>query len=409
MGLKLVLSNFISSIKKEVYETFCLTVDILFHCMRGYTIPTYIDYCRLAIYHREMMAKHIGVKHYHTDDAEKMKHVKNLFGKEGDHTKFTYHNVEWHIIFDHLDCSNINHGQCKTLEKTNKRTKDAIRNGKIGLTDCQKIMEYRVKEFVFQYLVEGNAVRDDGTLDPICGKHRINDKILKQANTLMASPSWFSVFYDQQHNPSKPEYVDGCILKVKISNSKMKLFVSVGRVNVPKLIGKVFDDYISNTVIIVESIHYFKYCNYWRNRKKYIIGIGSIIIKKNTDKKKKGALELCMVTGIGMVNVSRGHSVKVIFGHPVTPMYDYVNGERNIRGYINKAIVCWKIEDVFSNAYYMHLCQSDKCVVVDDQIKHDWESISSVSLFWYLGVGKSETLGNPLMFFDNKMLHYRMR
>ena len=60
MGLKLVLSNYLNKMNIDLYKTICLTIDIWFHGFRGKK-DCRIDYCKLALYQRKMIAQHIGV------------------------------------------------------------------------------------------------------------------------------------------------------------------------------------------------------------------------------------------------------------------------------------------------------------------------------------------------------------
>lgn len=394
MGMKLVLSNFKHLMDDGVYIAFCLTVDIFFRICSG-IISSRIDHCKLAIYHRQLMSKYIGVKKYKSD-VDKMKHTKSLSNKDGDHTKFTYHNVEWHSIFDYVTWWNIAQlAQCKVLEKTNKRTKDSIRKGVLSATTCNKVMEHRMREFVFMYLLEGNTITEDGKFDPINGKYKISTETLQSVHQLSIrrSLSWFSVFFDKQHNPTRPEYTEGCVLQSKQPGYGIKLYRKNVIFDIDELVW-------SNFGWVIESIQYYKWCHYWRKFKKYIVGIGSIVCRQ-TDNNR---LELCFVTGIATIRLYPVETVNVIFGHSVK-VGCFENGERNIRGSLNCDMVCWNVNDIYSNVYYMHLCHESGCKVINDKYVHNWDLHPNVSLFWYLGIGKTKCLGNPLIFFDEKKLY----
>ena len=73
-------------------------------------------------------------------------------------------------------------------------------------------MKYYYNLFIFQYLIEGNAVNDEGDIDPVEGKHKIKDEVLANLKDL----KWFSVFWDLKHNSEKAEYQQSSKLISKV-------------------------------------------------------------------------------------------------------------------------------------------------------------------------------------------------
>lgn len=388
IAFKLALSNYLGDFEASRYEFVALTIDCLFHVSRGFKVGA-IDYLKLAMYHRKLMAETMGVKKSSKDDGL-MDHTKDAGNRQSDHTRFTYHNVEYHLLLDHDIWSNLTLARCKTNEKTNKNTKDALRKGQIGENLCNRIMWYRKKQLVFTYLIEGNGVNDDGVMDPINGKNKLSAEILNGLPDI----KWFSVFADRKRNPTKPEYTQGYQPEAKIKAMKSSIYSEI-EFDLDQMLYEQFED-------MVESCIFYKRCYYWRKMKRNLISSSSLIVNDQKD--------LLLVTGLATVTTMADESYTIAIGHGVDLDVYYDGIDRSLKGSIDaKKFICWKICDVYANAIYGHFCDPNNsfgCSVRADVIQHDWKDNNRIVVFWYLGMGKRKCLGNPLVDFDPNHEYY---
>lgn len=374
----------LNKVSDGVYETICLIVDCWFHCARGFKDHG-IDYCNLALYERSLVAENIGVKQVPKDDG-RMSHTKKLFGKEGDLTRFTYHNAMYHLILDHAKWGSLYFAQCKTLEKSNKDAKLSLKTGKVGTNNCNRIMRHKVRHFVMQWLVEGNGVNDQGVLDPFDGKNKINDQILRNLKDLKP----FSLFADFRNNPQDPEYLQSFEVQVRIRDHHhlQCKFVDHEALSIEEIMQLLAT--ATNTELDQSRLKWYKEANIWRKHKKILIGIGNLVINKSTQ------MQLLLVTGIISCKISSGTYVSLVIGHKVNLDKHYHSKDKNIRATIGQQIECWPIDDVDTKVIYSHLCD-DLCEINAEQdgINHNWNAQPRIVVFWWTGLGRVG-IGDPL-------------
>lgn len=387
------MSNYLPLIRTKVYETFSLVVDCWHHVNRGYKHHR-IDYCKLAMFLRKMVATNLGVTKM-KKDKNKMEHTKELNFKSGI-TRFTLHNAMFHLILDMDIWGNMHYAQCKTLEKTNKNTKEAIWKGGIKYNLCSRIMKFRTDQLIMTYLCEGNGVTDKGEMDPINGQNKLDPHLIRS----LKDYKWLSIFLHQKLNPTDPQYCNGSKLQSKI---KHPLLIS-------KFTEKSFKDKIMNAILDEFNINfnftitYYRKLNFWRNLKKYSVGIGNLLVRINGDK-----WEFMLIIAFCHLNAKTTENQTAVIGHEVKVSKYYHKKDRNFRGSIQlNDIYCWNVKSIYGKVYYYHLCRN-QCGHINNQIKHNWIKSKTIVIFWSLGMGK-KCLADPLLdFYDEKDFHYPRR
>ena len=381
MAFKLILSLHLDKLTEPVYTTFTLVVDVWFHAFRGYKDPR-IDYCKLALYLRKLIATNVGVKKSKKKDIGRMEHTKTLKKVKNGFTKFTIHNALHHLVMDMIKWSNLHLAQCKALEKTNTNTKQAAFKGDIKDILCNRVMNYRINEFKLVYLCEGNGVTDDGKMDPINGQNKLDQKVINS----LKDYKWLSSFLHQKLNPTKPQYCDGLMVKIKLNNPK---FTS-------ELIGKCVEEemkyVIWDEVDFVEKkdIIYFKQLNYWRKRKKSVVKKGCLLARII-----ENCWQLMWVIAIARVCNNTKYEETLVIRHKVSLIKPDDAKDRNAAGRIVSEICCWKASSIYSNVKYYHFCKQH-CKERNGLINHDWKGTSKLVIFGNLGMGK-HLIQNPLI------------
>lgn len=383
MSLKLILSTHLDEFGEGLYEAISLIVDTWFHVNEGKKDKR-IDYCKLALYLRKLVAENIGVKKDAKKDENKMDHTKTLNIKENGLTRFSVHNAMFHLLLDMDHWNNLHLAQCKTLEKTNKNTKDAILKGGIRENLCNRIMQYRSEQLKLVYLLEGNGVDDQGIMDPYNGKNKLDPNSIKSLKDIR----WLSVFVDQKLNPTQPQYCDGAITKNKIKEPQ---FTSPFR-NYEfktKLLEAIWNT-DQGAYTFSSGIDFYKELNYWRNMKKYIVGRGSLLVKIGN----RNTWKFMLVLSICRLNTDTKYQEIVVIGHEVIRIQP-TEKDRNAAARIAPNIICWSVSEIYSNAYYYHLC-TKYCKEKNGVIEHDWIGNYQIVIFWNLGMGKLK-IDNPLI------------
>lgn len=383
MAFKLMLSIHLDDLTDSVYKAFSIVVDVWFYAFRGYKDPK-IDHCKLALYVRKLIATNIGVKKSKTKDKGRMDHTKTLLKVKNGLTKFSCHTL-WHLVMDVITWCNLHLAQCKTLEKTNTNTKQAAFKGNLKDNLCNRIMKYRVDLFKLVYLCEGNGVTDDGKMDPINGQNKLDQNAINS----LKDYKWFSSFLHEKLNPTKPEYCDGSMVHRKIDDNHDDLkFIS-------PLNGQCFEEKMTEAIwekvdyVEKSNVNYFQQLNYWRNRKKSVVGKGCLlarIIEKYWN--------LMWVLLIARVNENTRYEETIVIGHEVIFIKPNPK-DTNAAGRILSTIVCWQVSEIYSNVKYYHFCK-ERCKEKNGLIDHDWNRTRKIVIFGNLGMGK-KTIQNPLI------------
>lgn len=366
-----------------------MIIDCWHHVHRGYKDQR-IDYCKLILFQRKKIAEHLGVKTGKKDE-NKMEWTKSLGDIKGALTRFSIHNAINGLLLDMNKWGNLHLAQCKTLEKTNKDTKQAITKGGIGDNMCNRIMRHRTDRFKLTYLCEGNGVTDEGVMDPLNGRNKLDLNVIKQ----LRDCKWLSIFLDQQLNPSKPEYCNGSKIYKKIRD---QMYISPFTNESFKF--EVTDAIWEEFSTVYEEIEYFQCINYWRKQKKSVVGIGSLLTKMDDGQKK-----LMMVVAICRLKSTTKQQRNVVIGHNVELDANYDARDRVPKATITSDIICWDSNKIYSNAHYYHLCDV-KCRETRGVLNHSWKEHPRIVIFWSLGMGK-HTITNPLIdLYNSSHFHY---
>ena len=362
-----------------------------------------IDYCGLAMYERELIVQHIGIKQtVKKNDYENMEYAQDLFGKEQDLTRFCGHNAMYHLLLDQDKIGNVYLAQCKTLEKTNKTTKDALRKGKVSTNLCNRIMRYNNRRLVVEYLCEGNGVDDEGHMDPINGKNKIDENILQN----LKRTKWLSPFADMRIHPGAKEYSEGSELKGRIKrsnpNSLQCSYVNHADLNYVT-ISNVITNKVSKHLDDGKDIKWFKELYIWRKYKRIKLAIGSLI------KSKGASTELLLITGLMKATTDENIIYELAVGHEVILDTHYQDGDKNPRATIQGRLMCWKIDEIECKVMYYHLCD-EFCSISEQEITHQWEAQPRIVIFWWTGMGKAgigDPLGRNSNLYDTSRFRYR--
>ena len=330
------------------------------------------------------------------------------FKATGLFTRFTGHNAFWHLFTDMDNWGNLNIANCKQLEKTNKNTKEALRKGTIGSKYCNRIMKYYKELLIGTYLLEGNAINDDGYFDPFNGKHFINDSLLCKLSDM----TWMSFFWDMKHNDLKPEYNDGHQLEKIVKIDEISTYFLEMMKNADDFADIPIKVFCNDNGNIMEVKWYWR-LKYWRKYKAHQIQRGTLVSRKKPKHCSQGRrrpipVELCLVLGLGTVHYRKESTRDFIVGHKVVIQRTYPrNGDRNLRAQIKKDLVCWEINQIDYNVRYSHICNKN-CSFTNSTKKHDWNQ-DEIALFWFVGVGRGLFLGDPLTSFEGKHFQWKTR
>lgn len=393
MALRIITSLFQKN--KQFRIALYFIIDTWFHVCRG-DRDGRIDYAKFALYYKKVFAENIGVRKYKTDD-EKMNHTKGSVDEnipDSYPTRFTFHNTGYHMILDMDKYENLHMAQCKTLEKTNIDTKDSLKKGRVGTNYASRCMKARVDQLKLDYLMEGNGVTEDGTMDPYNGKNTLPQDVMDEVNPDNAT--WLSVFYDQQRNPLKPQYIEGYVMIKRIKDKKNELQSIInGKSFAAELLSVVENDLGITMDSDFSRITWYNNAYYYRRMKKYIIGINSVVVQKwqETDHAQLG--KVCFVIGIAKILTVNQDAIDVIVGHDVECEMKYGDDERCVKGKITDNICCWRIDTVYRNAFYYHVCDKrNACSSKGLEMVHNWKN-RMIYLYWYLGIG-AHKIGDPL-------------
>ena len=406
-AMKLALSTgYVNRLNSNKYHTISLMIDAWFHCLRGIKEP-WINYPSLALYIREQAVKWFGIRWYKGDT----KHDGVTYLKRnGQLTKFTLHNVLYHMILDMDLWQNLNIMRTKHNEKTNKPTKTALKRGSIIMECCNRIMYHKKNELKCQYLIEGGAVDDDGNMDPYNGQHSIDDKTLSE----LTNAKSISIFYDMKYSPKRPEYNEGSQFEKRVVENVFDPEETYGCS--PYNVRSKWIDQIDKLIHCSQefeclnqddgldpprlSYQWYREVKIWRNRKPISLGIGSLVcrvIKTSTSNK----LEYLLIVGMGKFHSHHIDEQKFVIGHVVSGCR-LNKPDTNFIAFLRPKFECWNVNNIVTNAFYAHYCDKQCQWKLDSnsQMKkvHCWKKRPVLSVFWYLGPRK-EILGDPFRHF----------
>ena len=375
-----------------LYQAITLIIDIWCYSHTGQK-DRRIDHCKLVMYAKELIAKHIGVTQ-NDKDENKMSHTKSRGNKKSNFTRFSVHNSILHLGLDVDRWHNLRIAGCKVNEKTNKNTKLSIIKGGINTNVWNRIMKYRCDELKLLYLCEGNGVTDEGIMDPFNGKNKLDENIINS----LKDYKWFSPFLHQKLNPTNPEYCDGVTVQTQIHHPKLISQITTNSLKLTDV-----REVIWNTIeeiIVDDDVTYYKTLNYWRNKKKYVVQKGCLLIKFIEK-------QFYLMIVVAICKLWRGtvNEEIVVIGHEVKCSEPSASGICNsMIGLIKCTYKCWRVKCIYSNVYYYHIC-SKKCKEEEELINHDW-SQKKITICWTLGM-RDKYIHNALItMYDKKHFQY---
>lgn len=356
-----------------LYQAITLIIDIWCYSHRGQK-DRRIDHCKLIMYAKELIAKHIGVTQNQKDE-NKMLHTKSRGNVKSNFTRFSAHNSVVHLALDVDRWHNLRIAGCKVNEKTNKNTKLSIMKGGINTNVYDRIMKYRCDELKLLYLCEGNGVTDEGIMDPFNGKNKIDEIIINS----LKDYKWLSPFLHQKLNPTNPEYCDGYTLQTQINHRELISQITTKSLKLTEVRFIIWNTI--EEIMTDQDITCYKILNYWRNKKKYIVQKGCLLIKF-IDKK----FYLMIVVAICKLWKGTVNEEIMVIGHEVncqTPSASRICN--SMIGCIKSTYKCWRVDEIYSNVYYYHIC-SQKCKEEEELINHDWNDQRKIAICWTLGM-----------------------
>ena len=413
MTMKLALSTgYVGQMEPKIYDTVCLMIDAWFHVYRGVRAK-WINYPAFALYLRNKIVCDFGVRGYETDDIVQ-DDVKYL-DRNGELTKFTIHNVLYHMLLDMEQWGNMNICGCKHLEKSNKDTKESLRRGAVAESYCNRIGLSCVNVLKLQYLLEGGRVDDHGNMDPYNGKHKVDESILRKLSNAKA----ITIFHHMKYNPYEPQYRESYRLGQFIKQSNWY------NNHHPAVMSKIYDtNWISQAMKLLDirsessmdvdstqidddddeeeeeegkirNVQFWSEITIWRRQKAIKLSSGSLIVKKHHEDHSRGP-ELLLVTGFGEFTRGTSETIAFVIGHVVNRL-TWVKPDTNVAAYVNPELDYWFVDDILAKAIYAHGCAGSECEYDPQNLvkKHDWKNNTDIFIFWYVGQGY-QNIGNPL-------------
>eukprot|EP01084_Bolivina_argentea_P223528 378184_1 len=375
-----------------------------------------IDHIKLAQYERKLVAEDISIRgskteissrnneenknqtitdtssDTDTDTDSELGNDEDSIRKLTTHTKLTkhgftrrtQHNAEYHttIAMDMIPNGKIL--GCRIPEKTNIKSKKFATSGAPHKALHENCMIGYNKEFILTYLKEGNGVTDDGELDPINGKNKLNAQLMNVRGT---DDVYISIFENMRENPNKPEFVDGFQLHVHLKNPDIpQLFFASGTIdNMQQFMNNILTQ-SQQLKGDIQVLKFYQKCDFYRRMKKQTIWRSNGILTTEN----KIILVECIVECKDTNNVRQTFVVGVS-----TTQKGWLKGDVFQYAVLDNAFDVCLIENVECLVWWDHIgCV--KCDWSNTRINHNFDASNRIIFHSYCKNGK-KLLYYPLL------------